>query len=334
STNVMVGTMAYMAPERFNTGVADARSDVYALACVLHECLTGELPFPCDSMHQQIAAHLSLDPPRPSHIRPQVPVAFDDVIATGMAKNPDERYQSANALAVAARQALATPSSPSLAASTRRHNPPPPPPPRTQPTIPAPRPQPGPPAQYSPQPLAYPTAEPTRLGGGRIAAIAAAVVIVAVVGIVGGYLLSRPGTTSQSPVTAQTSATVEPSTPALPATPAEPTTTTTTARTGLAGLEPFVGSWHAHRESLVIAANGKGQHSYDMGMENFTITAIAGDTATGTVDSSSNLNGAVPGDPVTVTLVGNGQGLTFSAGKEQQFPYCKVGGTDPTLCGA
>ncbi|GAB3025776.1 serine/threonine-protein kinase [Mycobacterium bourgelatii] len=332
STNVMVGTMAYMAPERFNTGVADARSDVYALACVLHECLTGSHPFPGDSMEQQIAAHLQLDPPRASQIRPGVPAAFDAVIATGMAKNPDERYQSANALAFAARQAL---SAPSVAGSTRRHDRPPPPPPsqqlHSQPTVPAPPPRRRLPDQPAPQPLAYQTGGPTRLGGGRIAAITAAVVIVAVLGIVGGYLLSRPATTSQSPATAQSSATVEPSTPALPATPAEPTTT---ARTGLAGLEPFVGSWHAHREGLVITANGKGQHTYSDGMENFTLTSVFGDTATGTVDSSSNLNGAVPGDPVTVTLVGNGQGLTFSAGKEQQFPYCKVGGTDPTLCGA
>ncbi|GAB3038585.1 serine/threonine-protein kinase PknH/PknJ [Mycobacterium bourgelatii] len=118
-TDRIIGTMACMAPERFNSGVADARSDVYALACMLHECLTGELPFPGDSMEQQITAHLMLDPPRPSHIRADVPNGFDDVIATGMAKNPDERYQSAHALATAARRALtAAP----VAAPTRRHD--------------------------------------------------------------------------------------------------------------------------------------------------------------------------------------------------------------------
>jgi serine/threonine protein kinase len=63
---MMVGTLAYMAPERFTAGIADARSDVYALACVLHECLTGQQPYPGGSMEQQIAGHLTLDPPRPS----------------------------------------------------------------------------------------------------------------------------------------------------------------------------------------------------------------------------------------------------------------------------
>ncbi len=106
STGTIVGTFAYMAPERFSAGVADARSDVYALTCVLHECLTGEHPFPGDSMEQQIAGHLTLDPPQPSAGRAAVPPAFDEVIARGMAKDPDERYQTALDLAAAAEQAL------------------------------------------------------------------------------------------------------------------------------------------------------------------------------------------------------------------------------------
>ena len=108
-TGTVVGTPAYMAPERFTSGDVDARADVYALTCVLYECLTGDKPYPGDSMEQQIAGHLSLDPPRPSEHRSAVPHGFDEVIARGMAKKPDMRYQSAGDLAVAAHAALTTP---------------------------------------------------------------------------------------------------------------------------------------------------------------------------------------------------------------------------------
>ncbi|HET7665647.1 MAG TPA: protein kinase, partial [Mycobacterium sp.] len=108
-TGSMIGTWAYMAPERFRDGNADARVDVYALACVLHECLTGDRPFPGDSLEQQITAHLHTPPPRPSVERRQVPRTFDDVISKGMAKNPDDRYRTTIQLADAARSAATTP---------------------------------------------------------------------------------------------------------------------------------------------------------------------------------------------------------------------------------
>lgn len=106
STGSTIGTWAYMAPERFGMGEPDPRSDVYALACVLHQTLTGYRPFPGDSVEQQVAGHLSTPPPRPSDLNPTVPQAFDAVIANGMAKNVDQRYSTAAELAVAARAAL------------------------------------------------------------------------------------------------------------------------------------------------------------------------------------------------------------------------------------
>lgn len=109
-TGAMIGTCSYMAPERFlDGGSIDARADVYALTCVLHECLTGTTPFRGTSMEQQIAAHLSKEPPKPSASNPAIPAGFDEVIARGMAKEPNERYQSAAELAEAAQQALGQP---------------------------------------------------------------------------------------------------------------------------------------------------------------------------------------------------------------------------------
>jgi ABC-type amino acid transport substrate-binding protein/predicted Ser/Thr protein kinase len=103
-----LGTLAYMAPERFDGGQADPRSDIYALTCVLYECLTGSRPYPADSYEQQIKGHMVSPPPRPSAIDPKL-AAFDDVIAKGMAKKPAKRYQSAGELAAATQRALSVP---------------------------------------------------------------------------------------------------------------------------------------------------------------------------------------------------------------------------------
>jgi serine/threonine kinase PknH len=101
-----VGTYAYMAPERFTNDEVTYRADIYALACVLHECLTGSQPYAGDSVSVVITAHLMQPIPRPSVERPGIPAAFDQVIAKGMAKKPEDRYASAGDLAMAATDAL------------------------------------------------------------------------------------------------------------------------------------------------------------------------------------------------------------------------------------
>ncbi|MGW4245091.1 serine/threonine-protein kinase [Nocardia sp. NPDC004722] len=107
SGGAAVGTFAYMAPERLEQTDYDARADVYSLACVLYECLTGSKPFPGPSVERQVAAHLSVPPPRPSAALGAGAAAFDEVIAGGMAKDPRQRYPAAGILAAAARSALA-----------------------------------------------------------------------------------------------------------------------------------------------------------------------------------------------------------------------------------
>ncbi|WP_408633445.1 serine/threonine-protein kinase [Mycolicibacterium arenosum] len=101
-----VGTVHYMAPERFTSQGATPAVDVYALACVLYEALTGDSPFALDSLQNVVGAHLASPPPRPSAANPRVPVAFDAVIARGMAKDPDDRYGTAGGLVRAAQRAV------------------------------------------------------------------------------------------------------------------------------------------------------------------------------------------------------------------------------------
>lgn len=109
-SGMAVGTYNYMAPERFTGDEVTYRADIYALACVLGECLTGAPPYRADSVERLIASHLMEPVPRPSQIRPgRIPEALDQVVAKGMAKNPNERYVSAGDLALAAHEALTAP---------------------------------------------------------------------------------------------------------------------------------------------------------------------------------------------------------------------------------
>ncbi|MEU4341671.1 protein kinase [Nocardia sp. NPDC023852] len=121
-----IGSYIYMAPERFDVGPVTGRADIYSLACVLHECLTGATPFPAASMNVLIKSHLSDPPPRPSAQANGIPAALDAVIDRGMAKDPADRFPTATALARAARAALGAvaPAAPTLVvrapASARR----------------------------------------------------------------------------------------------------------------------------------------------------------------------------------------------------------------------
>jgi hypothetical protein len=106
SGDVVIGTLAYAAPEQLTGGAVDARTDVYALGCVLQECLTGRPPFTVEGDHALIVAHLEATPPPPSTVRPGLPPALDAVIARALAKAKEQRYRSCGELVAAARLAI------------------------------------------------------------------------------------------------------------------------------------------------------------------------------------------------------------------------------------
>ncbi|MEM6107016.1 serine/threonine-protein kinase [Mycobacterium sp. 050272] len=207
------GSLAYLAPELLSGSQIGPATDVYALACVLYECLTGQPPF--EGSEQEVRnAHLFLPAPRPSIMRRGIGRGLDDVIECAMAKRPGDRYSCAGSFARAALEAVSSSHRPVAAGS---------PLPRTRP-FPAVYPNPDD-SGYSPYVSVpeEPAAPPRRVHAPLILAAAAVVVLIAglilaVISVFGGDRSGSPGPT----------ATAAPS--ALPSTPAPPPKTPTLSR--------------------------------------------------------------------------------------------------------
>ncbi|MCI4673990.1 Stk1 family PASTA domain-containing Ser/Thr kinase [Candidatus Mycolicibacterium alkanivorans] len=94
-TAAVIGTAQYLSPEQARGESVDARSDVYSLGCVLYEILTGQPPFIGDSPVAVAYQHVREDPVPPSQKHPGISPELDAVVLKALAKNPDNRYQTA-----------------------------------------------------------------------------------------------------------------------------------------------------------------------------------------------------------------------------------------------
>jgi serine/threonine-protein kinase len=195
----VLGTAAYMAPERAMGEPGDARADIYSLGCLLHAMLTGRPPFEAEVAASLLHQHVNARPRRVSELRPGIPPALDALLLSMLAKSPGDRPQSASEVSRELR-AIGGPGGPA-----------------TAPTIP------------------IVAGAPRRSRRGALVAVLAAAalaVIVALLASAGGSSRRASGTTRgvtrPAPVTAPaqtqtaTTVTVTTSVPAQPAKPAGP----------------------------------------------------------------------------------------------------------------
>jgi eukaryotic-like serine/threonine-protein kinase len=124
STGTTLGSLNYMPPEQVRGEQADARSDIYSFGVSLYEMLTGKLPFQGDSQYSLMTAHLNSNPPAPITLRHDLPESLNEIILMAMAKDPADRFQSADAF----RAALSSVPVSALPAASTTVTPTPPPP--------------------------------------------------------------------------------------------------------------------------------------------------------------------------------------------------------------
>ncbi len=105
-SGVGMGTPMYMSPEQGQGDKVDYRTDIYSLGIVLYEMVTGDVPFRADTPMAIVIKHINAPMPMPRQVNPNVPEYLEAVVLKATAKNPDDRYQTAEEMAVAMENAL------------------------------------------------------------------------------------------------------------------------------------------------------------------------------------------------------------------------------------
>jgi serine/threonine protein kinase len=218
-TGYFIGTFEYAAPEQIEGKTVDGRTDLYALGCVLYECLSGEAPFGAETEGSIIHAHLVEPPPKLTAKRPDLPPGLNAVITQAMAKSKDDRYATAGDM-VSAVRAVALEGSGAPATSPAR---PVSIPPAAPETILAPSEPPAPAesvAPAAPPPPAPPPREPrtVEMTMRRLALVGAGLLLLLVAAVVAAVLLAGGDDSSTSPgAVPPTSPPTAPPPPAQPA---------------------------------------------------------------------------------------------------------------------
>ncbi|MEY9877017.1 serine/threonine protein kinase [Streptacidiphilus sp. MAP12-33] len=107
AAGMVIGTADYLSPEQARGEAADARSDLYAVGCLLHELLTGVLPLTADTPLNTVMRRLREDPDPPSLLAPSLPASVDALVLRTLSRDPADRYPDAATMAVAVRSVAA-----------------------------------------------------------------------------------------------------------------------------------------------------------------------------------------------------------------------------------
>ncbi|HTL31514.1 MAG TPA: serine/threonine-protein kinase [Kofleriaceae bacterium] len=104
-TGSLMGTPHYMSPEQAAGRSVDLRADIYAIGVILFECTTGQRPFSAPALFDLLRMHIEAPPPSPRALRPEIPPALEQVIYQALAKQPEQRFASTQAMSMALQQA-------------------------------------------------------------------------------------------------------------------------------------------------------------------------------------------------------------------------------------
>jgi serine/threonine-protein kinase len=119
-TGTTLGSVAYMSPEQVRCEPIDGRSDLYSVGVSLYETITGQRPYVSDNNFEIMQAHLQVPPTAPIELKPDIPVPLSELILMAMAKDPAQRFQTADALRAALMSVAPSFGAPSLAPTTLR----------------------------------------------------------------------------------------------------------------------------------------------------------------------------------------------------------------------